>query len=69
MKVKVIVHDGIVIGVLATDAVEVEVVDIDKDYEDYEALKEYEQKLYGDPSLHEQDYTVAHFEDEGEQDK
>lgn len=67
MKVKVIVHDGVVIGVLSTEEAEVEIVDIDKDYEDYEALKEYEQKLYDDPSLHEQDYTVARFDEKEEQ--
>lgn len=62
MKVKVIIRDGIVQSVLSTNPVEVEVVDIDKDYEDYENLSAYEQELYADCSLQEQEFTVAHFE-------
>lgn len=64
MKVKVIIRDGIVQSVLSTDPVEVEIVDIDKDYEDYDSLMAYEQELYNDSSLQEQEFTVAHFEDD-----
>ena len=62
IRVKVIINDGIAVGVLADGDVDVEIVDVD---EDYEALKEYEEELYGDPTLKEREYTVAHFE-EGE---
>lgn len=65
IRVKVIINDGIAVGVLADGDVDVEIVDVDEDYEDYEALKEYEEELYGDPTLKEREYTVAHFE-EGE---
>lgn len=64
VRVKVIINDGIAVGVLADGDVDVEIVDVDKDYEDYEALKEYEEKLYGDTTLKEREYTVAHFGDE-----
>ena len=55
MKVIVIIHDGIVSGARTdiAEPLEVEVLDIDKDYEDYERLKEYEDQLYTDPSLRE----------------
>ena len=33
--VKVIIRDGIVQDVLSTEPVEIEIVDINKDYEDY----------------------------------
>ena len=38
MRIKVIIHDGIVTEVLSDGLAEVEVIDIDKDYEDYDAL-------------------------------
>ena len=41
MRVKVIIHDCIVVDVLATSQVDLEVVDIDRDYEDYAALIRY----------------------------
>lgn len=64
IRVKVIINDGIVTGVLADGDAEVEVIDIDKDYEDYEAISKYEEEVRSDPSLKERDYTVAHFESE-----
>lgn len=66
MIVKVIIHDGIVVSVLSTETSEVEIIDIDKDYVDYESLIKYEQELYQNTSLHEQNYTVAHFDTECE---
>lgn len=63
VKVKVIIEEGIVTSVLADGSVEVEIVDIDPDYEDYEALKKYEEELHSDPDLKEREYTVAHFEE------
>ena len=38
MNIKVIIYDGIVHEVLTTEPAEVEIVNIDRDYEDYEAL-------------------------------
>lgn len=64
--VKVIIRDGIVQDVLSTEPVEIEIVDINKDYEDYDSLCEYESELYADESLKSQDFTVAHFEEEDE---
>ena len=68
MKIKVIIYGGIVDSVLADEQakeVDVEIVDLDKDYEDYDELEEYTQKLHNDESLQEIWYSVAHFgEDE-----
>lgn len=60
-KVKVIIHDGVVMEVLADGPVDVEIVDVDVDYEDYNELSDYEQELYKDKSLKPSDFTVAHF--------
>ena len=62
--VKVIIRDGIVQDVLSTEPVEIEIVDINKDYEDYDRLCEYENALYADETLNSQDFTVAHFGEE-----
>lgn len=59
--VKVIIRDGIVQDVLSTEPVEIEIVDINKDYEDYDRLCEYENELYADETLKSQDFTVTHF--------
>ena len=68
MKIKVIIYNGIVDSVLADEQakeVDVEIVDLDKDYEDYDELEEYTQKLHNDESLQEIGYSVARFgEDE-----
>lgn len=61
VQVKVIIKDGITTGVLADGAVEVEIIDENKDYEDYQALCNYENKLRHNPALKERNYTVAHF--------
>lgn len=64
MKVIVIIHDGIVSGARTdiAEPLEIEVLDIDKDYEDYERLKEYEDQLYTDPSLRSVDHTTVRFD-------
>lgn len=67
MKVKVIIWEGIVTGVLADGDVDVEIIDVDPDYEDYKELKIYEEELHSDPALKEQDFTVAHFGEEVEE--
>ena len=47
MRVKVIIHDGIPTDVLTDSAepLEVEILNIDRDYSDYDALEEYEEAL------------------------
>ena len=55
-------EEGIATGVLADGDVEVEIVDIDPDYEDCEDLRSYKERLRNDPVLREREYTVAHFE-------
>lgn len=62
VKVKIVIWEGIVTNVLADGDVDVEIIDVDPDYEDYEALKKYEEELHTDPELKEREYTVAHFE-------
>lgn len=64
--VKVIITDGIVSGVLANKEVDVEIINIDDDYEDYEALCQYEDNLRNDKTLQDYDFTVAHFEEKSE---
>ena len=64
MKVKIIIQEGIAQDVLSTEPVDIEVVDINKDYKDYEALRDYAEGLYTDPALKVQDFTVAHFGEE-----
>ena len=64
MKVKIIIEEGIAVGVLADGDVEVEIIDVDPYYEDYEALQSYEKEVRSDPSLKEREFTVAHFEDD-----
>lgn len=68
LNIKVIISDGIVEGVLKdSDApVQVEVVDVDRNYENYEALEEYREELYKDRSLVPCDYVVASLEEEME---
>lgn len=61
IRVKVIVHDGVVQDVLSSSPVDLEVIDIDKDYEDYDALVQYEEELWSNPLLQSQDFTVAYF--------
>ena len=65
MKIKVIIEEGIAVGVLADGDVDVEIVDIDPDYEDYEALRKYEEEIRGDPAMKEREFTVAAFEGSG----
>lgn len=64
VTVKAIITDGIASGVLANKKVDVEFISIDKDYEDYEALCQYEDRLRKDETLQEWDFTVAHFEED-----
>lgn len=65
-KVKVVIWEGIVTDVLADGDVDVEIIDVDPDYEDYKELKIYEEEIHSDPTLKKQDFTVAHFGEEAE---
>lgn len=62
--VKIVITDGIASSVLANKKVDVEIISIDKDYEDYEALCQYEDSLRDDETLQKWDFTVAHFEED-----
>lgn len=64
MKIKVIIDGGIASMVLADGEADVEIVGIDKDYEDYDTLCAYEAELRKDRSLHELPFTSAHFGEE-----
>ena len=64
MRVKVIIHVGITTDVLtdSTEPVEVEILDIDRDYSDCDELEKYEAELLHDPRLRHTNYTTAHFD-------
>lgn len=63
MKIKVILDDGVVRGVLKDScaAVHVELIDTSDCYENHEKLEEYAQKLFKDPNFKECEYSVADF--------
>lgn len=64
MEIKIIINEGVVESVLKDQdiPVRVEIIDINKDYEDYEELEDYRDTVYDDPTLMKCDYTVASFE-------
>lgn len=61
-RVKVVVNDGLISSILTSEPVDVEVVYIDRDYEDYGKLKEQEAAFYRDPSLKEASYETIRFD-------
>mgnify|MGYP000005070722 CR=1 FL=1 len=61
--VKVIIEDGVPADVLTDAPAKVEIVDIDKDYEDREQLRAYRDQLYADKNLKSCDYTTADFKE------
>lgn len=63
-KVKVIIDCGVASEVLADSLVDLEVINIDKDYEDCDQLRTYEAKLHEDKSLKQIDFTSANFEED-----
>lgn len=67
MRVKVFIHDGIISEVLTDGQADVEIISIDKDYEDYDALCKYEQALYEDASLKSINFSTPHFEEESDE--
>lgn len=65
-KIKTIIYDGVVDCVLAGGALaenppEIEIVDVNRDYEDYEALDAHAGNLRRDDRLHGIPFTVADF--------
>lgn len=66
LDIKVIFDRGILSDVLINQnqPVNVELVDVDPNYEDYDKLCAYRNDLYADKSFQECEYTVVHFDDE-----
>lgn len=65
--IKLIIRDGIVENALAgTDCepIEVEVIDVCKDYDDYEWLNDYADEVCADSRYKKIPYTVAHDSEE-----
>ena len=52
LRVKVIIRSGVPEAVLADGNVDVEIIDIDKDYDDYEALCKRKREVLDDKTLH-----------------
>ncbi len=65
-KVIVIVRDGVLTDVRIPKgaSIEVEALQIDKDYPDYEKLRKYEDKIYEDETMYSVDFESVSFEDE-----
>lgn len=68
MEIKVIIRNGIVESVLAKDVSNaqpnIEIVPVDKDYEDYEQLRDYAETMYSDPDYQEYPFTSASFRED-----
>lgn len=67
INLKVILRDGIVESVLCDDTrvpILTEIVDLDKDYRDYEALRDLADELYRSPKYEELPFTYADRTDE-----
>ena len=69
IKIKVLVGGGLVQSVLVngdSSLIDLEVVDVDSDYEDYEELTNYRDSLLDDPSYESLSFDAADFELEEE---
>ena len=64
-QVKIMIEGGAVHAVLKDQdiPIQVEIIDIDKDYADYEQLLAYRHSLYADPTFKECEFTSANFEE------
>ena len=62
-RVKVIIRSGVPEVVLADGDVDVKIIDIDQDYDGYEALCKREREVLNDKSLHSIDFVTANFEE------
>lgn len=65
-ELKVIIENGIVQSVLSNSGreIDVEIVDVDGNYDDYEKLCDYRDALYKNEQLKEIPHTVVDFEEE-----
>ena len=63
MRVKVVIEDGIITDVLSDGEAEVEIIDVNVDYEDYDALCKRRQEVLEDDTRHVIDFTVTKFEE------
>lgn len=63
MRVKVVIEEGIITNVLSDGEAEVEIIDVNVDYDDYDALCKRRDEVLGDDTLQEIDFTVTKFEE------
>lgn len=63
-KITIIIRNGILtdVRIPKTMDLEIEALQIDEDYPDYEKLKEYEDKIYEDHTMCSADITNINFE-------
>lgn len=66
MKIKVMIENGIIQTVLGDNTasqtnLEIEIVDVNSDYEDLDKMKEYAEKLYSNKELVDIPYCVTNF--------
>lgn len=64
MRVKIIIRSGVPETVLADGDVDVEIIDIDKDYNDHVALCKREREVLDDKTLQSIDFDTANFEED-----
>ena len=66
MKIKIIFRNGTTEAVLADAPAgqdpDVEIVNIDDDYPDYDQLQAHAEEIYADPSMRHVPYETANFE-------
>lgn len=71
MKIKVILRENIAEAVLAAERddpeLDVEVIDINKDYEDYQQFNAYADSIYADKAFKQVSFSSAHFDEEDAQ--
>lgn len=67
-KIIVIVRDGVLTDIRIPKGmkIDIEAVQIDKDYPDYKKLCEYENKVYEDDTMFSVDFESVHFDDKNE---
>ena len=63
MKIKVIIENGVVTSVVknSDEPVDVEIVSIDDDYSDRQALEEYRDQIYADPAYKNCTHVTTNF--------
>lgn len=59
-KVVVVIEDGVVTNVLTTNEhINVQIIDMDKDYLTQSKKQEIYKELFSTPTLHEQEYSIT----------